>query len=40
MGMFPAVAVIGPMQCGKSTLVKAVYPDWKDYDLERSDCHY
>jgi predicted AAA+ superfamily ATPase len=37
MGMFPAVAVIGPRQCGKSTLVSAVYPDWKYYDLERPD---
>jgi predicted AAA+ superfamily ATPase len=35
--MFPAVAVIGPRQCGKSTLVKAVAPDWKYYDLERPD---
>ena len=37
MGMFPCVAVIGPRQCGKSTLVKAVAPDWKYYDLERPD---
>ncbi|MFH2059541.1 MAG: ATP-binding protein [Pseudomonadota bacterium] len=37
MGMFSCVAVIGPRQCGKSTLVKAVYPDWKYYDLERPD---
>lgn len=35
--MFPAVAVIGPRQCGKSTLVQAVAPDWKYYDLERPD---
>ncbi len=37
MGMFPCVAVIGPRQCGKSTLVRALYPDWKYYDLERPD---
>ncbi|MEA3362927.1 MAG: ATP-binding protein [Thermodesulfobacteriota bacterium] len=37
MDLFPAVAVIGPRQCGKSTLVRAVYPDWKYYDLERPD---
>lgn len=37
MEMFPVVAVIGPRQCGKSTLVRAVYPDWKYYDLERPD---
>ncbi len=32
--MFPAVAVIGPRQCGKSTLVKNLKPEWKYYDLE------
>ncbi|NNG01406.1 MAG: ATP-binding protein [Desulfobacteraceae bacterium] len=37
MDMFPAVAVIGPRQCGKSTLVRHVYPKWKYYDLERPD---
>ncbi len=37
MEMFPAVAVVGPRQCGKSTLVKTLYPDWKYYDLERPD---
>jgi len=35
--MFPAAAVIGPRQCGKSTLVQTVRPDWKYYDLERPD---
>ena len=35
--MFPAVAVVGPRQCGKSTLVKAIRPEWKYYDLERPD---
>lgn len=37
MDLFPAVAVIGPRQCGKSTLVKNLYPEWKYYDLERPD---
>ena len=37
LDMFPAVAVIGSRQCGKSTLVQAVAPDWKYYDLERPD---
>ncbi len=37
MEMLPCVAVIGPRQCGKSTLVRAVYPDWKYYDLEWPD---
>ena len=35
--MFPAIAVIGSRQCGKSTLVKMLAPDWKYYDLERPD---
>ncbi len=35
--MFPIVAVIGPRQCGKSTLVRAMRPEWKYYDLERPD---
>lgn len=35
--MFPAVALIGPRQCGKTTLVKHLLPDWKYYDLERPD---
>ena len=37
LSMFPAVAVIGPRQCGKSTLVKQLRPDWKYYDLESPD---
>jgi len=35
--MFPVVAVIGARQCGKSTLVKKLRPDWHYYDLERPD---
>jgi uncharacterized protein len=35
--MFPVVAIIGPRQCGKSTLVRNLCPDWKYYDLERPD---
>ncbi len=35
--MFPVVAVIGPRQCGKSTLVQQLHPDWKYYDLESPD---
>jgi len=37
MGLFPAVAVIGARQCGKSTLVRSMYPSWRYYDLERPD---
>ena len=32
--MFPVVAIIGPRQCGKSTLAKDLRPDWRYYDLE------
>jgi predicted AAA+ superfamily ATPase len=35
--MFPVVAVIGPRQCGKSTLVQKLHPEWKYYDLESPD---
>jgi len=35
--MFPVVAIVGPRQCGKSTLVKQLRPDWKYYDLESPD---
>lgn len=35
--MFPAVAIVGARQCGKSTLVKKLRPDWHYYDLERPD---
>ncbi|MCF6301131.1 MAG: ATP-binding protein [Proteobacteria bacterium] len=35
--MFPAVAVLGTRQCGKSTLVKQLFPKWGYYDLERPD---
>ena len=37
LDMFPAVAVISPRQCGKSTLVKQLRPDWKYFDLESPD---
>ncbi len=37
LSMFPAVAIIGSRQCGKSTLIKSIRPDWKYYDLERPD---
>ncbi len=35
--MFSVVAIVGPRQCGKSTLVKQLRPDWKYYDLESPD---
>jgi predicted AAA+ superfamily ATPase len=37
LDMFPVVAVIGPRQCGKSTLVRGLRGDWKYYDLESPD---
>ena len=37
LDMFPVVAIIGSRQCGKSTLIKNIRPDWKYYDLERPD---
>lgn len=32
---FPGVLVLGPRQCGKSTLVKHALPGWSFFDLER-----
>ncbi|MBU1564283.1 MAG: ATP-binding protein [Proteobacteria bacterium] len=37
LDMFPVVAIIGPRQCGKSTLVRRLRSDWKYYDLESPD---
>ena len=34
LAMFPIVAIVGSRQCGKSTFVKNLRPDWKYYDLE------
>lgn len=31
----PAVLIQGPRQCGKTTLVRKLFPDWKHVDLER-----
>jgi predicted AAA+ superfamily ATPase len=38
--MFPVVAVIGARQCGKSTLVRNLCPDWKYYDLENPNDYH
>jgi len=32
---FPCVAVIGPRQCGKTTLVNTLGSDWQYFDMER-----
>lgn len=34
---FPAVAIIGPRQAGKTTLAKQVAPNWEYYDLEQPE---
>lgn len=33
---FPCVVIIGPRQCGKTTLVKGLEGNWKYFDLERA----
>ena len=33
---FPVVIILGARQCGKTTLVKMLRPDWQYFDLERS----
>ncbi len=40
MELFPVVAVIGSRQCGKSTLVKKLRPEWKYYDLENPNDYH
>lgn len=32
---FPAVLLVGPRQCGKSTLARHALPQWTHLDLER-----
>lgn len=32
---FPAVCVLGPRQCGKTTFIRAALPRWRYLDLER-----
>ncbi len=33
--MFPCVALVGPRQCGKTTLLECLPPRWRRFDLER-----
>lgn len=35
LSSFPAVLLLGPRQCGKSTLAKTLLPHWRCLDLER-----
>lgn len=32
--MFPCLVILGPRQCGKTSLVKNLLKDWKYFDLE------
>ena len=36
LGSFPCVAIIGPRQCGKTTLLETLPDSWKRFDLERT----
>jgi predicted AAA+ superfamily ATPase len=34
LASFPVVAIVGPRQCGKTTLAHRLAPDWRYFDLE------
>lgn len=34
LDLFPAIAILGPRQCGKTTLVQSLEPDWYYLDLQ------
>lgn len=34
--LFPCVAILGPRQCGKTTLLKSLPKGWQFFDMERS----
>ncbi|OGQ79823.1 MAG: hypothetical protein A2289_09195 [Deltaproteobacteria bacterium RIFOXYA12_FULL_58_15] len=34
LGEFPALCILGPRQCGKTTLARRGWPDWEYIDLE------
>jgi len=36
---FPGVVIVGPRQCGKTTLLAELPPGWKRFDLERQSDH-
>lgn len=36
LGLFPSVAIIGPRQCGKTTLASALPGTWSRFDLEKT----
>jgi len=37
LGLFPCVALVGVRQCGKTTLLQELPPNWRRYDLEKGD---
>jgi uncharacterized protein len=37
LNMFPVVVLLGPRQCGKTTLSRMACPDWDYFDLENGD---
>ena len=39
LGVFPAVLIVGARQTGKTTLSRAVRPDWQYFDLENASDH-
>ena len=39
LSYFPCVALVGPRQCGKTTLLGVLPQDWQIYDIERSSDH-
>jgi predicted AAA+ superfamily ATPase len=36
LGSFPCVSIVGPRQCGKTTILESLPEPWKKYDLEKS----
>lgn len=39
LGLFPCVALLGVRQCGKTTLLQELPPDWRRFDLEKLADH-
>lgn len=35
LGLFPCVAIVGVRQCGKTTLLRQLFGDWRIHDLEK-----
>ena len=39
LGLFPCVALLGVRQCGKTTLLRELLPDWRLFDMEKLADH-